>query len=631
MTVQALLDQAQAYVADLTTTAGAAMDDAISAVAAVGYTVPNYFPVVLPVQPPSSISYTLPVLDPINLDMPTEPTTAPTFQGISEIIVPTLPELTAVSPTISLPTKPSQVAEFLTTAPGIDTNIVFPEPPPELLDPNIPVPVLTDRTEPTAPTITLPGFEGVAPTDMPAAPTDYETRFSAAYHDAAPSTIAMVNGYVDAELTKINPQFNAQMAAIEAQLTRYLAGGTGLNSAAENAIYERARGKTSAEARRVQDEAWSAAAERGFTMPPGYHLSAMRQARQGAADNNAAAAREIVVMQAEYEQKNLQFAVSTSVGLRTAVLDATLKYMQNLVTINAQALEYAKAVLSSIIEIYNSAVRAFTVKLDAYRAEVVVYEARLKAAMSYVELYQTEINALQALVNMDNTKVAVYKARIDALMSLSNVYRAQIEAVQGRVNLEKLQLDVFSAQVQAYTAQVQGKNAEWGGYTAAVAGESARVRIFGEQVQAYNAQVNGYKTVIEAGAERVKAQAMTNQALAANYSSTLQGYTAVVDARGKKASLTLENQRQVLLSFNAQLAAAVANASVQNTYYKAIADVAISNSGQRMTAQVETGHATRAYGDTIAKLGSANATIYANLAQAGLSGMNTLAAQTAAE
>ena len=433
---------------------------------------------------------------------------------------------------------------------------------------------------------------------------------------------------MDAELAKSNPQFHSQMAAIEAQLTKYLAGGTGPNAAVEDAIYSRARGKNDAESRRTQDAAWGSAADRGFTLPDGALYSALQVARQGGADNNARQANEIVVMQAEMEQKNLQFAVTQSAALRGVILNATLNYMQNLVSINGQALDYAKTTLSAIIEVYNTAVRAFGLKLDAYKAEVVVYEARLKAAMSYIDLYQAEISALTALTNVDRAQVDIYRAKIDALTSFANVYRAQIEAVQGRVSLEKLQLDVFSTKVQAYTAQVQGKNAEWQGYTAAIEGETARVKIFNTQVDAYAAQLGGYKTQIEAGVERVRAQATTNEARANNYTATLTGYTAVVEARGVKAKIELENQTAKLATFKAQVDALVANATVQNTYYRTISDVAISNAELSLRAQIETGNSTRAFGETIARLGTANATILGNSAQAAMSGMNSLSAET---
>lgn len=631
MAVSDIITDARGYTSDLVDTAGTAMEDSISMLKAIGYVVPNVDPAIPPTQVPPPDIPSPPTLDPIDLMMPEEPGAAPEFQDIGEIVTGESPEFTASPPTFVPPSTPSGVSAFLDTAPSINTDIEFPDPPAELMNPMIAAPNLPDRVEPERPTIALPGFDAVAPDGMPDAPTDYEARFARAYSDAAPSTMSMIDGYVDAQLVKINPQFHTQMSAIEAQLTRYLAGGTGLNAAAEDAIYERARGKTSAEARRVQDEAWATMAERGFTLPAGSQMSAIRQARQAAADNNAAAAREIVVMQAEYEQKNLQFAVTQSAALRGVVLNATLSYMQNLVTVNGQALEYAKTVLSAVIEVYNTAVKAFAAKLDAYKAETAVYEVRLKAAMSYIDLYQAEINALAALTNMDHAKVDVYKAKIDALTSLSNVYRAQIEAVQGRVSLEKLQLDVFQARVQAFTAQVQGKNAEWQGYTAAVEGETAKVRVFSAQADAYNAQVSGYKAKIEAESERVRAQAATNAARAANYSATLQGFTAVVQARGEKARATIDVQRQALQAYTAQVQATVASFSAQSEYYRSVSDVVLRNADLSLRAQIEHSGSVRAFGASIAQLGTSNAQIYSSAANASLSGMNTLTAAVATE
>jgi len=631
MTVATLTAAAQTYVAELTDTAGAAMDDAIDMVRAVGYVIPNYTDANLPALPEIPDTLVAPVLDPITLDLPTEPADTLVFQDISEIVPGTLPVLSVTAPTVTLPTKPSQVAEFLQTMPGIDTDIEFPEPPAELMEPLFDAPVVIERAAPTAPVVSLPGFEGVAPTGMPVAPTDYNDELAAAYADKSLSMISMMEGYVDAQLIKLNPQYHAQMAAIEAQLTTYLAGGTGLDATVEAAIYDRARARHDAEAARIRDAGYAEAASRGFTLPSGVLMAAIARARQDAGDNNAKAATDIAVAQAEMEQKNLQFAVTTSTGLRTAMVNAALSYHQNLVSINGQALDYAKTVLSSLIEIYNTAVKAYTVKLDAYKAEVVVYEARLKAALSYIDLYQAEIQSLRAMVEVDRARVDVYQARISSLTALSNVYRGQIEAVQGRVSLEKLQLDVFQAQVQAYTAQVQGKNAEWQGYTAAIEGETAKVRIYGQQVDAYGAEVQGYKAGIDAKSEVVRAQAMTNQARAANYSATLAGYTAVVEARGKKASITLDNQRQSIIAFQAQVSASTANANLQNEYYKAISTVVLENNKLRMSAQIQTAESTRAFGQSMATLGTANAQIYANLAASGLAGMNTLASQSVAE
>ena len=630
MSVSSLIDSAQSYTSTLVSQATGAMSSANNSVSAVGYSIPNYQPATLPGAPPSSIDTTVPTLGTITLDMPTEPTNALLFTDISPFDAGTAPTFDGVSPTITMPTTPNQVADFTQVSPTVSTSIAFPEPPSALMAPLIDAPVLPTRVEPDAPQVLLPGFSAVAPVDSTIAPTNIDQTFANAYAGAAPSTVSMLEGYVDAMLAKRNPRYAEQMAAIENQLATYMAGGTGLNPAVENAIYERSKAKIDAEARRVRDSALSDAAARGFTIPGGALLSAIQQARQAGADNNAKASSDIVVMQAEMEQKNLQFAVTTSTGLRTALLSATLSYHQNLTTINGQALEYAKTVMTAIIEVYNTAVKAFTVKLEAYKADAVVYETRLKAAMSGIELYRAEIGALEALANVDKSKVDIYRARIESLTSLSNVYRAQIEAVQGRVGLEKLKLDVFQAQVQAYSTQVQAKSAEWQGYTAAIGGQTAKAQMFASQVQAYTSEVNGYKATVEAKGEVVRAQVAVNQARATQYQALMNGYQTVVQARGEKARTQIQAQGQVILAYQAKIQAAIGNAQVQQGYYRAVSDVAVQNAQGNLKAQLGGIESQRAYGQTIAQLGTANATIYGNLASSAMAGMNTLAAETLA-
>lgn len=631
MSVATLLADARTYVDTLTTEASRAMDDAISAASAIGYSVPNINDVALPGQPGQSIDLEVPNLVSVELVLPEAPTTGLVFQDIPAIITGEAPIFGGTAPDITLPTTPAQIAEFQTVAPTINTSIEFPSPPSELMNPLIEAPTLIERDEPERPQIMIPAFAGERPTNTTDAPDDLEGTFSAAYASAAPSTITMVNGYVDDMLARRNPQYAAQLARIEAQLSTYLDGGTALAPAVEDAIYERARAKNNAEARRIRDASYAEAADRGFTLPSGALTSAIQQARQAGADNNAKAANEIAIAQAEMEQKNLQFAVTTSASLRATMLNASLSFMQNLVGLNGQALDYAKSILSAVVDAYNVSVRAFTAQLEAYKADAQVFETQLRGALAGIELYRAEVAALEALTQVDRARVEVYKARIDGLTALSGVYRAQIEAVQGRANLERLKLDVFRSQVDAYTAQVQAKNAEWQGYSAAVDGQVARVRVFSTQAEAYSAQVQGFKANVDAQAEAVRAMAVTNDSRSRNYMAEWQGYQTVVESRGEVARTQLENQRQEITAFQAQVNLAVANATVGSEYYRAVSQVAIENARLRLSTQVEGSEAQRAYGETLARLGTANADIYAGLANAALSGMNTLAAETLQE
>lgn len=631
MTVEAMITAAQGYAGDVTGGARNALDDAASMVRAVGYSIPNFEPVSLPDAPATSTGLTAPTLADVTLDLPAEPGSAPVFQDISAIEAGTLPQLTAAVPTLTLPTAPAQIAAFLQAAPGITTSFSFPGPPDALMNPLIEAPMLAERAAPTAPQVMLPVFGALAPVNDTQAPSNLQGQFSAAYAGAAQTTITMLDGQVDALLTKHNPRYHEQMGGIETQLATYLNGGTGLKPEVEDAIYSRAREKNDLEVARVRNAAYSEAASRGFTLPPGALLSAVARARQEAANNNLKAASDIVVMQAEMEQKNLQFALTTSASLRTAMLQASLSYHQNLISINGQALDYAKSILSAILETYNTAVKAFSLKLDSYKAEAVVYETRLKSAMAGIDLYQAELKALEILTTVDRAKVDVYRARIESLRAYADVYKSQIDAVLGRASLEKLKLDLFQSQVQAYSAQVQGKNAEWQGYSAAIGGQTAIAGLFKTQVDAFSAQLQGYRAGIDAKAEVVRAQAATNQARAGQYAATLSGYTAVVQARGEKARTQLENQRQEVIAFQVQSQVALANAQVQNEYYKSVSMVSIENAKLKLTGMIQGADSQRAFGQSIASLGAASAGVYANLASAAMSGMNTLASRTLQE
>jgi hypothetical protein len=608
------------------TDADSAVSAAIDAVQQIGYYNVTFNPLALPAQPGTLPLMTAPTLVGVTLDLPTQPTTTLTFQDIPAIITGTTPEFTAVAPTPGSFSTPSQLAEFTASLPTVDLSAAFPTAP-SLITPE--APTMMDYVIPTAPATVMPSFGGVKPTDIGNAPGDLSATLDTAYHTAAPEFVTMVNGYVDAELTKLNPEFHSQMGKIEAQLSTYLAGGTGLNMAVEDAIYARARSKNNAEALRVRDQSLTDAATRGFTMPTGALFSATQQARQGGADNNARAASEIVVMQAEMEQKNLQFAVTTSTGLRTAMVGATMSYMQNLISLNGQASAYAQSVVNALVETYNATVRAYSARLDGYRTEAGVFQTLIQAALASIEVYKAEIQALQALTQVDMAKVNVYRARIDVLTAQTSMYRTQVEAAVSKASLERIKVDVFQAQVQAYSAQVSAKTAEWQGYTAQIAGDTAKVQAYGVQAQAYNSRVLGYKSSIDAQAAVAQAAATTNDARAKQYTATMDGYKTVVQAKGEVARTQLENQRQQVVAFQAEVSAAVAQAQTKTEFYRATSDVAIKNGQLSVEAMLKSAELTQNYGKTIAQLHTANATVHANLAGAAMAGMNSLAVESA--
>lgn len=628
MGAQALIEDARGYTGALLSEARGAFTQAIAAVQQVGYTQLTFDGVPLPAAPTVPEALIPPELAPEELVLPADPGSAPIYQDIAAIEAGTAPTFSVAAPTITLPSTPAALAEFVQALPAVETSFTLPEPPAQLMQPMLDAPVIVDRVEPVKPNTNLPGFTATAPTDVPEAPTGLQATMESAYSGASTSMTRMLEGELDAQLTKINPRFHEQMGRIETQLATYLAGGTGISADVEAAIYERSRARNSAEEARVVDAAWTEAAANGFTMPNGTLLATARRGRQAGADNNAKANAEIVVMAAEMEQKNLQFAVTASAALRQTALSAALGYHSNLVTINGQALQYAKNVLDAVVETYNIAVRAFGVRVEALRAEALVYETRLKAAMAGIDLYRAEVAALEALTQVDTARLGVYRARIESLTALSGIYRTQVDAVLGRASLEKMKLDVFEAQVRAYAARVQAKNAEWQGYSAAIQGQTARAEVFASQVQGFNTQVQAYRSAVEAKAAVVRAAADTNEARARQYTATVAGYAAVVQARAQVASTKLENQRQEIVAFQAASAAQVANAQLRNEYYRSTGEIALKNAQLSIETIVKSADLARSYASSIAGLHTANAEVYGRTASSALAGMNSLASES---
>ena len=284
---------------------------------------------------------------------PTKPSALPTlnaqFPSLSPIgsnfsgTMPSTP--TFGSPNVQEPVRPGPTPTFNKTAPKLNTPT----------GPSAPsafsgtAPTMTSITLPAAPNSVIPSFNGQRPADV-AAPGDAAGAFSSGWTTASAAFRAAVDGSVSAMLSRFNPQYDSALATMESKLAEMVRGDTetGFSPAVEQAIYGRSQSKQDAEARRVSDEAMSRAARMGFTMPSGSLMGSLQKARQAAADNNATASREIVVMQAEMQQKNMQFAITTSAQLRQAVMNAAISYHGNMIQLNGQAVQYANGIADAM-------------------------------------------------------------------------------------------------------------------------------------------------------------------------------------------------------------------------------------------------------------------------------------------
>ena len=518
--------------------------------------------------------------------------------------------------------EPSELAVLVPGSPSLNINLAFPTAP-NFIEPL--TPTFLDHALPVKGDTSVEKFNAVAPSDIPTAPTDYAARYKINYKDNAVSAAAMASDIVDEQLAKINPQYSAQMAAIESQLTKYLLGGTGLNTQVEDAIYSRAREKMDVEAKRVQDAAFADAAARGFTLPTGALYSALARARQDAANNNAKSATDIAVAQAEMEQKNLQFAVTTSAALRKSMLDSTMSYMGSFVAINGQALQFAKNMLDADIEVYNAAVKMFGIRMEQYKTEATVYELKSRIALNAVEIYKAEIQAFSAVLGADKNKIEIYRGLIEAQSLSASLYKTKVEAIVSKASLEKIKVDLYQGQIQAYSATVQGKNAELEVYKAKLEGDLYKYKNFEAQVKVFESQTNAYKARLDGDIAKAKGIAENNDSIAKGYNAKLSGYEALVRGRTAELSGKVEVQKSKLTAFQGELQAALANAQNALASFKVQADVNLENAKGNLQAAVQKKTSGAAAFASAAQVHGHILEMYSGPAKAAASAMNGLA------
>ncbi len=495
---------------------------------------------------------------------------------ISEVYAGEAPAFDESPPEIDFGTIPSALQEFSAAIPVVYTNFDFPEVPAQLSQ-VFSIPSFSSITAPTKPSVSTPSFSAIAPTDATGAPKNLDSVFKANFSDTQQSMSAVAESQMDIFLDKINPEYKSQMARIEDQLSNYLTGGTGLSEEVETAIFNRGRERNDIEARRVESALLNEAASRGFTLPGGALMSMMARARQEAANNNNKTSNEIVIMQAEMEQKNLQFAVTTSAELRKSAVSAMLAFFQSSTALTGMAMEAAKNVVSAMVQTYEIEVRAFSVKLEAYKTEASVYDTKARVAGQVIDIYKAEIQAMEAMTNVDKSKVDLYRAQISTLKDYSDVYKAQVDAVVSKASLEKLKVDLFQGIVQSYSAQVQAKSAEWQGYQARLAGEESKVKIFSAQASVFREQIEAYKALHSAASEKIRAEAARNNSITQELTAKIGAYEAGIRAKVAVASGNMDVVRQHYAAHKSVLDFAVATEHTKLEAYKANNEVTLAN------------------------------------------------------
>ena len=623
VTADTIIADARAYADNMLSGANGAMNDLKNAIAGIPTVSLPVFPISIPTYTPIDMPIAV-IPTPVSLILPSVPDSPTGITSIvSTIDVSGMPTFTATLGAMVTPNAPGEIGEFTYSAPSLDLATLFPSLP-SALNATLVAPTFTDHAIPTAPSIQIPAFNAVAPSDITQGPGDYTAGLMDTFHNVSTELVNACNGQFDAFMTKVNPQFANQMSLLESKYSTMISGGSSINSSVENAIYERDKEKQNAEYKRNVAVARTQTAKWGFTLPNGYLSNAIQKARQSAADNNARASREVAINSWNKELEMVQFAMTQSKDVRLAISQQALGYFNSLISINNLALDAGKSVMQSMIEVYNALIKRYEISLEAYKTEASVYETRVRAATAVIEIYKAEIQAVQALTEVDRAKVEVYRGQIDAMQAWANIYKTQVDAVVSKAQLERLKIDVFGSQVEAYKAKISGKNVQWESYKAALQSNESTARIYGARVDAFGKQVEAYNTVIRARSTALDGQIKANEGIIQQYVAQVDAYKAMVSAKGEVARTEIQVNSQVLDNYRAELAAAEAKANSAAVYHKLLSDTKITEADQKMKTSFKQADLWMDKSKAVAQASEGVAKIYEGALQGATNGINAL-------
>jgi hypothetical protein len=426
--------------------------------------------------PPAAFSAT-------SIDTPAE-VSVPEFAGSVPVLdIPT-------APSTALPTAPS--APYI-TAPAIPTAPTVSLPA---------VPTVAGITFPSLPSISIPEFTAITPTIDLTAPTNN----FAFYEEAYSSTL---------------------LDALKAKLLNDIEnGGYGIEVSDEIALFNRARDREiEAMLSRIED-AGRAMAMRGFPLPPGELSLMVDDAYQTMQDKVSSVSRDIMLERSKLYVENRQFTITEARGLEQILIGYHNSVME-------RSLNAAKAVLEAAIQVYNAQVAKLNLQLEAYRAEGVVFEARVRAQLAQVELYRTQMEGKRIESDVQRAQIEVYSAQIAGVNALVGLYRSQLEAAQVQTGVEKLRIDSFAQLVNAYVAKVQAKTSEFQMFESAVRGQAVRADIYKTEVGAYATAVDAAKSKNEIIISRLRGQIEAAANAVAVYRTQMDAYKIDVDAQAQ--------------------------------------------------------------------------------------------------
>ena len=281
----------------------------------------------------------------------------------------------------------------------------------------------------------------------------------------------------------------------------------------ERAIFERDRSRTERERRAALENLMSEYSARGFSLPDGQLAFQHANLERETFNELSERSREIAFEQAKMALENARHAFGLAIQYETLLVQQDNDAKNRVLDAAKFAATYSVQVAELYVSLYNS-------EVEAYLADVRVYEALLKAEQIRLEIYKTDLEAASLQVQINQQQLDLYTATLDAYIKQVDLYKAQIEANNLLLEQNKMKIEEFAAQVAAYSEQVDAA-----GKTLAVNVDEINLQVQKEAAKSSLAEDTVKRiSAYNAKEDNIKSQVATQ---VAKFEATLREFAAV--------------------------------------------------------------------------------------------------------
>lgn len=460
--------------------------------------------------------------------------------SFTAITIPAPPSLDAVDATLAtVGAKPifnDDVSGFVEPPTVAAFTYTFPT----ITDPGD-APTTTDPTVPDAPTLvdpTLPTFTAIVIPTLPTITMPTWTRAALSpFAEAAPAgTLNYVeNSYSSIVLQECRDSL-ASYASIQA------------------GIWSKALDRETATWKRGIDEAARFGAT-GFSFPTGAAAARVLQAAQDSSLKISDLNRDAAIEQAKLAMQHLQAILGLMVQ-QDGQLMSYWTAQQN------RLLDFAKAELQALIDVFNIKVAAYNANVAGLNADVAVFQAEIQVEMSKLEATKIELESQKLIGETNNQLLQLYQGQLQALQTKQAIYNGQLEGVKIQADLQRQKIELYREKVNVFVAKskneieklqlsIEAKKVEYQGVDSHLRSQEIQAGLVKTGADVFAAKMGGYRTDVEMARSKAETVIAKNANLIENFRATMDWAGKTIDYELGKVKAVLENNASKVEYFKA--------------------------------------------------------------------------------